>query len=190
MSTALHRKSSVEMPEVKGVTIDDIHVGHGSEKDLNLVAQLLPLEELLLRLDAGASVNTKNPNQSPGLSSKDATSRLSRDGPNELTPPPELPEIVKYVLHYKDPMHLLLLASGVLSCIIYGLDPTQPINLWLGLVLFGVTILSATFSYVQEGRSSAVMKVPLEFENAKSLRVELIFFFPPPCYLLRRAFRI
>jgi hypothetical protein len=53
---------------------------------------------------------------------------LERDGPNSLTPPKELPEIVKYLLHYIDPFMILLEAAAVLCFIAYGLDRTQAIN--------------------------------------------------------------
>ncbi len=51
----------------------------------------------------------------------------------------------------------MLIVAGVLSFIAYALDRTQPINLYLGILLEVVTVLSCTFSYVQEGQASSAM---------------------------------
>ena len=118
--------------------------------------QLLTLPGLMARF--GTRLDLGNPRQSPGLSEKDAAERLIRDGPNTLTPPKETSEIVKYFSHYADPFMLLLILSAVLSCIAYGIDKSQQINLWIGIVLFVVVFLSSSFAYVQSGKASAVMK--------------------------------
>lgn len=54
---------------------------------------------------------------------------------------------------------ILLNIAGVLSCIAYGLDKTQPLNLYLGIVLFVVVFLTCVSSYFQERNSSNVMNV-------------------------------
>ena len=118
--------------------------------------QLLSVPGLMTRF--GTRLDLNNPRQSAGLSEKDAAERLARDGPNALTPPKETSEIVKYFSHYADPFMLLLILSGTLSCIAYGIDKSQTINLWIGIVLYVVVILSSTFAYVQSGKASAVMK--------------------------------
>ncbi len=118
---------------------------------------LLTAEECVVRYQT--NVNVENPRLSKGLSSEEAERRLQRDGPNQLTPPKDIPEIVKYLLQFTDPFMLLLIFAGVLACIAYALDPSIPINLWIGIVLFVVVFISCTFSYVQSGKSSEVMKV-------------------------------
>ena len=118
--------------------------------------QLLSLPGLMTRFST--RLDFGNPRQSPGLSDKDAAERLERDGPNALTPPKETSELVKYFSHYADPFMLLLILSGTLSCIAYGIDKSQQINLWIGIVLYVVVILSSSFAYVQSGKASAVMK--------------------------------
>ena len=55
---------------------------------------------------------------------------------NRLTPPKQTPEIVKFLRHGLNGLNLLLVGAGVLSCAAYGIDKTQPINLYLGIFLF------------------------------------------------------
>ena len=81
-----------------------------------------------------------------------------RDGPNELTPPPEESELIKYLSKYLDPFMILLWGAGILSFIAYGVDSSVIDNLWVAIVLMAATFVSSTFTYVQEGRASAVMK--------------------------------
>jgi magnesium-transporting ATPase (P-type) len=95
---------------------------------------------------------------SPGLSNGEAKLRLARDGKNALTPPKQRPEIIKYLILYLDPFMLLLNAAGILCFIAYGLDPTQILNLWVGVVLEAAVFLSSTFSYFTERRAGDTMK--------------------------------
>ena len=44
---------------------------------------------------------------------------------------------------------LLLLAAGVLCHVAYGLDTTQPINNYLGIVLYSIVILTCTMTFLQ-----------------------------------------
>ena len=53
---------------------------------------------------------------------------------------------------------ILLWGAGVLSFIAFGLDTSATSNLWIGVVLMVATFVSSTFTYIQEGRASAVMK--------------------------------
>lgn len=106
-----------------------------------------------------ASINYENIRGSPGLTSSEAAARLAKNGKNELTPPKERPEIVKYLLQYTDPFMLLLVLAGILSAAVaYSVDTSQPINLYIGIVLWVVVVISCTFSYIQEGKASSVMK--------------------------------
>ena len=100
-----------------------------------------------------------NPRSSLGLTSAKAAELLLKNGKNELKPPEEHSELVKYLLQFTDPFMLLLVLSGILSAAVaYPVDTTQPLNLYIGIILWVVVFVSATFSYVQEGKASDVMK--------------------------------
>jgi magnesium-transporting ATPase (P-type) len=118
---------------------------------------LTPAELAAKYPDSG--LNVADAKQSTGLSSEKAAEILLRDGRNELKPPKEHSEIVKFLLQLADPLNVLLIVAGILSaCVAYPADTSNTLNLYLGIVLWVVVLLSATFSYVQEGKASDVMK--------------------------------
>lgn len=55
-------------------------------------------------------VDAENPVKSRGLSREEAAKRLKSYGPNRLTPPPELPEILKYLKQFTNLLIVMLLA--------------------------------------------------------------------------------
>ena len=66
----------------------------------------------------------------------------SKYGSNCLTPPATTPWWIKYLMCYADLFMLLLLFGGVLCFVAYGVDQSDPTNLYLGVVLFLVVIIS------------------------------------------------
>jgi sodium/potassium-transporting ATPase subunit alpha len=106
-----------------------------------------------------SNIDINNPKGSRGLSSEEAALRLARDGKNELKPPKEHSELVKFLILLCDPLNILLTVAGILSAAVaYPIDTSNSLNLYLGVVLFVVVLLNSTFAYVQEGKASNVMK--------------------------------
>jgi len=117
-------------------------------------------------------IDVANPKASQGLTSEQAAAVLARDGRNELKPPPEHSEIVKFLLQVGDPLNILLLIAGLLSAAVaYPVDTSVPVNLYLGIVLFVVVLLNSTFAYVQEGRATNVMKA---FKNMLPAQAKVV----------------
>jgi P-type Ca2+ transporter type 2C len=74
-----------------------------------------------------------------------AARRLEADGPNKLSPPPQRPEWLKYVLQYTNPLLMLLIIAAVLTFIAYGIQtPRDSANIILAVVLFVTVALLAT----------------------------------------------
>ncbi|POM62354.1 Sodium/potassium-transporting ATPase subunit alpha [Phytophthora palmivora] len=92
-----------------------------------------------------------------GMTQHDVQGRLEAEGLNRLTPPKQTPEIVKYIRELTGLFSLLLWVGGALCIIIYGLQG-DPNNLYLGIVLFLVVIITGTFSYFQNAKSSNLME--------------------------------
>lgn len=97
-----------------------------------------------------------------GLTSTKAAEILARDGPNRLTPPKGTPEIVKFLRQMIGGFSLLLWAGAILCWIAYIIQYTQDKNvardnLYLGVVLAVVVILTGCFAYFQEARSTNIM---------------------------------
>ena len=139
----------------------EMEMGGGS-KGTSGQREYLADEHLLTPVEVadryGVDVDENDWERSRGLSRAEAAARLAHDGPNMLTPPRQTPEIVKFLKHFLDPFMVLLIVAGVLSCITYAIDSSQLLNVWLGLVLFGIVIFTCLLSYYQERQSSNVMR--------------------------------
>lgn len=84
-----------------------------------------------------------------GLTDVDASTRLRRDGPNELKASAARPVWKVLLAQYRDFMQLLLIGAGVISCVI-GQYST-------GVLLFGLTVLNALMGYRQEAKAEAAV---------------------------------
>uniref|UniRef100_A0A672RLK7 Sodium/potassium-transporting ATPase subunit alpha n=1 Tax=Sinocyclocheilus grahami TaxID=75366 RepID=A0A672RLK7_SINGR len=97
-----------------------------------------------------------------GLTHKRALEILARDGPNALTPPPTTPEWVKFCKQLFGGFSVLLWIGAILCFFAYGIQAAtedEPVNdnLYLGVVLSAVVIITGCFSYYQEAKSSRIM---------------------------------
>ena len=98
-----------------------------------------------------------------GLTPEQARDILLRDGPNALTPPKKVSEWVKFSKNLFGGFAMLLWIGAFLCFIAYGIQSTShekppDDNLYLGLVLAGVVIITGIFSYYQEAKSSKIME--------------------------------
>eukprot|EP00033_Pygsuia_biforma_P002503 GCRY01002773.1.p1 GENE.GCRY01002773.1~~GCRY01002773.1.p1 ORF type:complete len:1058 (+),score=237.52 GCRY01002773.1:171-3344(+) len=143
--------------EVPEKTLDEL------KKELEMDEHKIALEQLCERL-------TTDPEK--GLSSTVAADRLQLNGPNMLTPPKETPEWIKFLSQLVGGFATLLWVGSILSFVGYGLDSSEPSNLYLGIVLALVVIITGVFSYFQESKSSDIMK---QFKNL----------LPPQCTVVR-----
>ncbi|KAG7475634.1 sodium/potassium-transporting ATPase subunit alpha-3 isoform X2 [Solea senegalensis] len=98
-----------------------------------------------------------------GLTNAKAAEFLLRDGPNALTPPPTTPEWVKFCRQLFGGFSILLWLGAILCFLAYAIqaatedDPAGD-NLYLGIVLTAVVIITGCFSYFQEAKSSKIME--------------------------------
>ncbi|KAI0988439.1 hypothetical protein GJ496_000212, partial [Pomphorhynchus laevis] len=98
-----------------------------------------------------------------GLSNDEVLRRRQRDGPNALTPPKTVPEWLKFCKKMFGGFALLLWIGAFLCFLAHFInaaatDEVNNDNLWLGLALFGVVVLTGCFSYYQEAKSSKIME--------------------------------
>merc|ERR1712176_654445 len=102
-------------------------------------------------------------NLSTGLSDAEVKKRLERDGYNELTPPKTTPEWIKFCRNLFGGFSTLLWIGAILCFLAYGIecvnsdDPVED-NLYLGVVLSTVVIVTGCFQYFQEAKSSKIME--------------------------------
>ncbi len=102
-------------------------------------------------------------NPSTGLTSIQAKAGYDKHGPNALTPPPTTPEWVKFLQALFGGFAMLLWLGAVLCFVAYGIqastmeEPPDD-NLYLGIVLTAVVVITGIFSYYQESKSSKIME--------------------------------
>jgi sodium/potassium-transporting ATPase subunit alpha len=97
-----------------------------------------------------------------GLTEDNAKKVYDRDGPNALSPPKTTPEWVKFAKNLFGGFALLLWVGAILCFVAYGIseatyDDAPKDNLWLGIALTIVVVLTGCFSYFQEAKSSRIM---------------------------------
>ncbi|XP_046693671.1 sodium/potassium-transporting ATPase subunit alpha-1-like isoform X1 [Silurus meridionalis] len=129
-------------------------------KDINELKKEVDLDDHKLTLDElhnkyGTDINR-------GLSSSRAKEIFERDGPNVLTPPPTTPEWVKFCKQLFGGFCTLLWIGSFLCFLAFAIQITtenepENDNLYLGIVLATVVLITGCFSYYQEAKSSKIM---------------------------------
>ncbi|CAF3758901.1 unnamed protein product [Rotaria sp. Silwood1] len=98
-----------------------------------------------------------------GLSEERASVILERDGPNDLTPIRRTPEIVRLAKNMFGGFAMLLWIGAFLCFFahfleLYTIDDPQYDNMYLGIALASVIIITGFFSYHQQAKSSKIME--------------------------------
>jgi sodium/potassium-transporting ATPase subunit alpha len=124
------------------------------KKELTIDDHLIPVDDLFARYGVK--------NLETGLTTAIATARLEEEGPNQLTPPPTKPEWLKFLEQLFGGFATLLWVGAVLCFIAYGVqaedDDASQDNLYLGVVLSAVVLITGIFSYFQESKAGNIMK--------------------------------
>ncbi|XP_035209918.1 sodium/potassium-transporting ATPase subunit alpha-like isoform X1 [Stegodyphus dumicola] len=129
--------------------------------DLNDLKQEVDMDEHKITLQELYTRLGTDPEK--GLTQAQARNIYERDGPNSLSPPKKTPEWVKFCKNLFGGFALLLWIGAILCFIAYSIqagtfeEPPDD-NLYLGIVLSVVVIVTGCFSYYQEARSSKIME--------------------------------
>ncbi|GFS90914.1 hypothetical protein NPIL_673221 [Nephila pilipes] len=135
--------------------------GKKGKPDLDELKQEVDMDEHKIGVEELYSRLGTNPET--GLTAMQAREIYERDGPNALTPPKKVPEWVKFCKQLFGGFALLLWIGAVLCFIAYSIqvgtsEGSVEDNLYLGIVLATVVIVTGCFSYYQEARSSKIME--------------------------------
>eukprot|EP00002_Diphylleia_rotans_P025318 TRINITY_DN4_c0_g1_i1.p1 TRINITY_DN4_c0_g1~~TRINITY_DN4_c0_g1_i1.p1 ORF type:complete len:1021 (-),score=231.41 TRINITY_DN4_c0_g1_i1:296-3358(-) len=147
LSAHARHKHEVEMRQHEHPPTENL------KKEIEMDEHKVSAEELISRLRTDVK---------RGLSDDEVRERLARYGPNALTPPPQEPEWKKLLNQFLGWFSILLEVGSLLSFIGYALDPNTPENMYIGVVLAAVVIITSVFSYYQEFKSNSIME---KFKN-------------------------
>ena len=125
----------------------DINPEKISTQEFLQTAHKIPLADLLQQLDCDDN----------GLSGDEAVRREQQLGPNTLVGKKQTPELVKFLRQFKNYFAILLIIGGSLALLAERLDPGQG-NLYIAWALFGVVVLNAVFTYIQEHQTERIME--------------------------------
>ncbi|KAI3641016.1 hypothetical protein MIR68_001894 [Amoeboaphelidium protococcarum] len=142
--------SAVKEPVVKG---------HDKEKkSVHITEHMLSPEELSQKY-YGVKFDAEKPTQSQGLSESLAEEKLAEHGPNMMSPPKSTPAYLKFLHCLFNQFNQLLIFAGILSFILYGIDPQNGISsLYVGAILILVALINSTIEFVQIQKSEAILK--------------------------------
>ncbi|XP_032898540.1 sodium/potassium-transporting ATPase subunit alpha-2 [Amblyraja radiata] len=130
------------------------------KKDMDELKKEVSMEDHKLSLD---ELSRKyGTDLTKGLTSARAAEILALEGPNALTPPPTTPEWVKFCRQLFGGFSILLWIGALLCFLAYTIqavmeDEPSNDNLYLGIVLAAVVMITGCFSYYQEAKSSRIM---------------------------------
>ncbi len=100
----------------------------------------MPVEEVLKKLNSKAE----------GLTSSEATNRLSKYGKNELTSGKKVPAFVKFLFQFKDVFMIVLLIAAALSFIIGSFSD--------GIIMLIIAMLNGVIGFLQEYKAEKIME--------------------------------
>merc|ERR1719282_1645203 len=124
------------------------------KQELDIDFHKIPISDLYQRLGTNADT---------GLTNAQVKHNQERDGLNRLTPPPQTPEWIKFCQNLFGGFALLLWLGAILCFLAYSIqagtfeEPPDD-NLYLGIVLTAVVLVTGIFSYYQESKSSKIME--------------------------------
>uniref|UniRef100_A0A6A7G5Y4 Sodium/potassium-transporting ATPase subunit alpha n=2 Tax=Hirondellea gigas TaxID=1518452 RepID=A0A6A7G5Y4_9CRUS len=141
-------RGDVELLERKGAE-DDLEAAYKTE------AYKWSFQELCEEFDTDLE---------KGLMDEQVRKKREVFGENKLTPKPTKPWWYKWAKSvFTGFFNILLWVGSILSLAAYGVRPEEKTNLYIGVVLAAVVLLTGTFGYFQESKSDAIMNSFKEF---------------------------
>jgi sodium/potassium-transporting ATPase subunit alpha len=130
------------------------------KKDMNELKKELELDEHKISVEELCA--RRQTHITNGLTSAKAKEYLEKEGYNQLTPPKTTPEWIKFCKQLFGGFSTLLWIGAILCFIAYAIEASNNANamkdnLYLGIVLASVVIITGIFSYFQERKASNIM---------------------------------
>merc|ERR1719318_1354531 len=135
--------------------------GAAEKKNLNELKQELEID--VHKVDLDVLCKRFKTSVENGLTDAGVQAGIAEHGLNQLTPPKQTPEWVKFCQCLFSGFAMLLWFGAILCFLAYGIqasayeEPPDD-NLYLGVVLTAVVTVTGVFSYYQESKSAAIME--------------------------------
>jgi len=136
------------------LTLDDALQGAPTQEEYT--EHVMDVGELAAAL--GTRLDMDNPMDSAGLQKEEVMAARETHGPNVLTPPVRLPLWALFLLQFLNLFMLLLLTASLLAFIAYVIDPSDLSNLYLGVLLLIVVVVTCYETFAQEAKSEELME--------------------------------
>lgn len=117
---------------------------------------LWPLDSLAEKYET--HIDVADVKKSHGLTTDKVKQLLDEFGLNVLTPPPRVPLWLLFLLQFTNLLMVLLLLTGLMTFILYAIQPSNPTNLYLGVLLYIVVFLTCYETFSQEAKSDQLME--------------------------------
>ncbi len=92
------------------------------------------------------------------MTEQEAQLRRSVEGSNQLPTKKVVPDCIKFLREITNVFSNLLWGAAILSFIGFGLSPDDKSNLWLGVVIVLIILISGSFSFYQNKKSEMIME--------------------------------
>jgi sodium/potassium-transporting ATPase subunit alpha len=153
----------------KGAKGDFASKALDNDKVRDMDTHKITLQELEDRFDTHVNADGTNDRGPQGLSEDKATMKLEKHGKNALTEKKAKKWYVLFIEELTGFFSLLLWFGSFLCFFGYILDSSDPSNLYLGIVLAVVTLVTGIFSYFQTSKSAALMAQFKDFIPQKTM---------------------
>jgi sodium/potassium-transporting ATPase subunit alpha len=127
--------------------LDELH------NEIETRDHVIPIQRLCEKLHT----NSEN-----GMTILEASKVFAKNGPNSLSPPPETPEYIKFLMCMFSGFAALLWCCGLLCFVIYTIERTFNYDSdgieWFGTIIVIICMFSGIFAYIQESKNSKIME--------------------------------
>jgi len=135
--------------------------GAAEKKNLNELKQELEID--VHKVDLDVLCKRFKTSVENGLTDAGVQAGIAEHGLNQLTPPKQTPEWVKFCQCLFSGFAMLLWVGAILCFVAYSIQATNyeeppDDNLYLGIVLSAVVTVTGIFSYYQESKSAKIME--------------------------------
>lgn len=93
-----------------------------------------------------------------GLSTEEAIRRNQEEGDNTLAEKKKVPWYMKLIHEFTSFFSMLLWIGAIFCFVAYGLDTTDPSNVYLGAVLIAVIVITGLVTFFQNAKSDSIME--------------------------------